>query len=95
LFAFRWWREFEAAALRQLSNVGQIEADAVLIANQLRECALERPLAASTSSGESALNILITQLPQPFEIWYEIRTFNGLWVLIDGTKHGAIPKRAQ
>ena len=38
---------------------------------------------------------LITQLPQPFEIWYEIRTFNGLRVLIDGTKHGAIPKRAQ
>lgn len=38
---------------------------------------------------------LITQLPQPFELWYKIRTFNGLRVLIDGTKHGAIPKRAQ
>ena len=57
LFAFRWWREFEAATLRQLSNVGQIEADAVLIAAQLRKCALERPTGAPAPSGESPLRI--------------------------------------
>jgi hypothetical protein len=62
LFAFRWWREFEAAALRQLSNVGQIEADAVLIATQLRKCALERPTGAPAPSGEAPLRILQSQV---------------------------------